>query len=211
MAAKFLFIITCLFVALDVNGLQTVNGRIKISVQTTAGCGDTVTFIQNALAPTYAIYKDFLDIEFVPWGRAERLEDGTLVCQFREPDCWANRLHRCALNLLQGNQDAQMHYMTCEFTSPFPSFVQGSYLCAHAVGLSLVEVDYCVANPGDELDDADEIKGNEYTAALDFIPSIVFNDDINPENHNIALERLQSMVCQALAADPSTGIPDCEI
>lgn len=212
MAAKFLFVtIACLFFAINVNGLQTVNGRIKITIQTTAGCGDTVRFIRDQLAPTYESYGNFLDVEFVPWGRASRLEDGTLVCQFGASDCWANRLHRCALNMLKGNQDAKIHYMTCENTTPFPSFIQGSYLCAHAVGLSLVEVDYCVANPGDELDLADEIKGNALTAAINFIPSIVFNDAIDIDEHNQSLNGLESMVCFALAADPSTGITGCVV
>lgn len=212
MAAGYLFtIVACIFFALDVDGLQTVNGRIKVTIQTTAGCGDTVRFVRDYLAPTYDLYKEFLNIEFVPWGRATRDEDGVLNCQFGENDCWANRLHRCALNMLKDNQDAQVHYMTCENTTPFPSYNQGSYLCAHAVGLSLVDVDYCVANPGDELDLADEIKGNELTQALNFIPSISFNDEMDQDLHNEALQRFPGMVCMALAADPTTGVTDCAV
>ncbi|KOB75243.1 putative gamma-interferon inducible lysosomal thiol reductase [Operophtera brumata] len=212
MAAGYMFtILACLFLVLKVDGLETVNGKVKVTIQTTSGCGDTVRFIRDDLAPTYELYKDFMEVDFVPWGRATRNEDGVLSCQFGENDCWANRLHRCALNLLKGNQDAQVHYMTCEYTTPFPSYLQGSYLCAHAVGLSLVDVDYCVANPGDELDLAAEVKGNELTQALNFIPSVVFNDHIDPVLHNQALQRFLNLICLALANDPQTGVRDCAV
>ncbi|KOB75244.1 Uncharacterized protein OBRU01_07780 [Operophtera brumata] len=210
MAAGYLFtVLACLFLALNVVGLETINGKIKVTIQTTAGCSDTWQFITEDLAPTYEHFKDFMEVVFVPWGRATRDEDGDLSCQFGEDDCWANRLHRCALNMLKGNQDAQVEYMICENTSPFPSYKKRSYRCADAVGLNLDDIDYCVENPGDELDLADEVRGKEMTEETDCIPSLIFNDRLDRDLHNQALQNFKRLICMALADDPDTGV--CEV
>ncbi|KAJ8723215.1 hypothetical protein PYW08_003127 [Mythimna loreyi] len=216
-AMNSVFISACLILALTqvkAQGVQVVNGKIKVTIGTSAGSSDSAAFISNQLAEAYSLYGNFLDIEFVPWGRSS-FSDGVIVCP--SDDCWANRLHRCVLNMLKDNQAAQVHYMTCEFSSPFPSFVQWSYKCAQAVGLSLIDVDYCNVNP--QLDDLDK-KAQEAAVApmrpvseggIHFVPYIVFNDVPDRVTHDEAIGRFTSMICFALAADPSTGITGCQI
>ncbi|XP_063534773.1 GILT-like protein 1 [Cydia strobilella] len=192
--------------------LQAINGRIKITTGTTSGCGDTVNFITNQLAEAYEEYKEFLDIEFVPWGRTVQNADGTQTCQFGVNDCFANRLHRCVLDQLKGNQQAQMDYMRCEFSPPYPSYLQRSYACAAAAGLNLVTIDVCVATPvGDHLDAAAREAAAEPMATINFVPSIVFNDQIDVSLHTAARSRLKSMICFALADVPETGVTNCPI
>ncbi|KAJ8716758.1 hypothetical protein PYW07_003385 [Mythimna separata] len=210
------FISACLLLVLtqvEAQGVQVVNGKIKVTIGTSAGCSDAVAFIGNHLAEAYRLYGNFLDIEFVSWGRTTWI-DGVFFCPFN--DCWANRLHRCVLNKLKDNQAAQVHYMTCEFTSPFPSQVQGTYLCAQAVGLNLIDVDYCVAHPGDDLDR----KAQEAAVApmrpvaeggINFVPYIMFDDFPDRATSDEARVRFASMICFALAADPSTGVTSCQI
>lgn len=211
MAASYLLVTACLILSASyVNGLQTVNGRIKITTGTTAGCSDTVSFINNQLMPAYRLYGEFLDLEFVPWGRTIMNATGTF-CQFGENDCWANRLHRCALNMLSGNQEAQLNYMHCEFSVPYPSFLQGSYYCAYSAGLRIVDLDYCVANPGDALDTGAQAAATVPMQIINFVPSITFNDVSDLDIHNQARQRLASLICFALAEDPSTGITSCSI
>ncbi|CAH0683025.1 unnamed protein product [Spodoptera exigua] len=212
MAAKYIILFSACFVLAltEDSGLQTVNGRIKITVGTTAGCSDTVSFINNQLIPTVEAYGDFLDIEFVPWGKTSWV-DNEISCQFGVPDCWANRLHRCVLDKLKNNQAAQLHYMACEFSSPRPSYLRGTYLCVQAVGLNLLDVDYCVANPKDNLDREAAAAALEPIAATNFIPYVIFNDKFNMELHQNGYRRLASLVCFALAEDPSTGVTNCSI
>ncbi|CAH0586856.1 unnamed protein product [Chrysodeixis includens] len=213
MATKqFVIITACFLLGLtQVNGVQLVNGKVKITVGTASGCLDTVSLFQTQLIETYDAYKDFLELDFVPWGRTVWHADGSFTCQFHEPDCWANRLHRCALDMLKDNQDAQMHFMSCEFTLPRPGFTQTSYACAQAVGLNLIEVDHCVNNNGDNLDRAAQLAAQVPMSTINFVPYIVFNDIISVDNHIQARNRLKSMVCFALASDPSTNVSGCEI
>ncbi|XP_059057446.1 GILT-like protein 1 [Achroia grisella] len=191
--------------------LEAVNGRIKITTLTTAGCIPTRNFITNQLTPTYAVYGEYLDIEYVPWGRTTRHPNGTYDnCQFSPNNCWANRLHRCVLNFLKDNQDAQVKYMGCEFGIPQPAFEESSYICAQNEGLNLVEVDYCVRHPF--LDDLDDIAEEASRAPMDpveginSLPVIVFNDTIDMRLHTQARDRLQNMVCLALGNSNDTAI-----
>ncbi|GBP36921.1 GILT-like protein 1 [Eumeta japonica] len=187
--------------------LQTVNGRIKITVITTAYCSDTVTFIQNHLRETYSLYSDYLEVEFLPWGRTQRNVDGSLTCQFGVADCWSNRVHRCALDMLKGNQTRQLEFMSCEFVIPITS----SYRCAQEMGLNLIDLDYCVSSSaGDHLDTAAETASVASVQIINFIPAIIFNNDQPSRDVSMAaFANLRNMVCQALAADPITGVNTC--
>ncbi|KAJ0183405.1 hypothetical protein K1T71_001381 [Dendrolimus kikuchii] len=207
----YLYVAALFLVVNSANGLQTVNGRIKITTGTTSGCSDTVTFINNQLVEAYRLYGNFIDLEFVPWGRTVRGENSQMTCQFGVNDCWANRLHRCVLDMLKDDQATQLDYLSCEFSPPYPSFILGTYQCVVNRGLSLVEVDTCVANMGDELDWAAQAAAEEPMRIINFVPSIHFNDVIDIDLHNEARQRLSSMICFALADDPNSGITSCSI
>ena len=216
MAAKFLVFIAAFFILACTQasgqGLQVVNGKIKITIGTTSGSSDSMIFFRDHLVQAHRLYGNFLDIEFVPWGQTQLSNNGEFSCQFGAHDCWANRLQRCALNMLKGKQDAQVQYMTCEYSSPYPSFAQGSYGCAHASGINLIDLDYCVTHPGDDLDSAAQAAAAQPMQELGGrVPYIVFNGVVNQALHDDALVRLTSMICFALAADESTGVTHCDL
>lgn len=210
--AKLLYILAYLFVHFNygtASNLEVVNGTIKITVGTTSRCGDTMRFITQELAETYKAYRQYLRLEFVPWGRTNYASNGPMVCQFGPSDCFANRVHRCSLHMLDGDQDAQMAYMNCEFTSPFPA-TTGSYVCAHNVGLNIRDVNTCVTITGDPLDWEAQQAAKEPMSIINFVPSIHFNDVIDRDLHNQAFRGLKSLVCSALAADGSTSVTNCD-
>ncbi|XP_053604573.1 GILT-like protein 1 [Plodia interpunctella] len=212
MASKIIVAAACLLSLANAE-LQVVNGKIKITTGTGAFCGDTVQFISQHLGPAYEQYGEFLELEFIPWGRATLNEDGSVTCTWGTNDCWANRLHRCAIDMLKGDQDAQMRYMYCEFTQR-PAWLLGSYACAEQVRLNLIAVDYCVNNPNLDTLDADAaaaIAPAMAADAINFVPAIVFNDQIDAALHNEARQRLVSMICFALAEIPDTNVTGCSI
>ncbi|XP_059057226.1 uncharacterized protein LOC131850864 [Achroia grisella] len=212
MVSKILFsTILCSLIWSAATEIEAVNGRINLRILTTAGCVWTRIFITDHLTPTYAIYGEYLDVEFIPWGRTTRHPNGTYDnCQFSPNNCWANRLHRCVLNFLKGNQDAQVRYMGCEFGIPQPAFEESSYICAQNEGLNLVEVDYCVRHP--LLDDLDDIAEEASRAPMDPVhginglPAVVVNDVIDRELSSVVRTQLQNLVCLALANSNDTDI-----
>lgn len=213
MTAQYILIpvlISLAFSCVDSQVIQTVNGRIKLFVGPTSGCINARNFFRTQLVPTYELYGEYIDLEIVPWARTRREADGTIVCQFGERDCWANRLHRCVLNKLRFNQDAQLRYMACEYRDPFPAFTSRSFECVRSVGVDVTEAQFCVDNPHlDTLDEEAQAKGTDPIRIINFVPSIVINDNIDVDIHWLAFWRLHQLVCQALAADPTTSITHC--
>ncbi|XP_026761116.2 GILT-like protein 1 [Galleria mellonella] len=211
MISKILFsVLLCTLVLGVTSEIEVIDGKIKITTLTTAGCVHTVNFISNQLAPTYALYEQYLDVEFLPWGRTIKYDNGTFYCQFSPNNCWANRLHRCVLNFLRDNQAAQVRYMDCEFSVPQPAFQNSSYSCVQNEGLSLIDVDYCVRNP--DLDDLDAIAEEASRPAMDpetginGLPAVVINGIIDIELSRQARANLRGLVCTALANSGVTNI-----
>ncbi|XP_049872605.1 GILT-like protein F37H8.5 [Pectinophora gossypiella] len=213
MAKVYFCVVLCLLSLNHIDAVELVNGKVKITVGTTSGCSDTMNFITNQLVDTYNTYKDFMEVEFVPWGRTRYEPDGSMWCQFNHVghDCFANRLHRCVLDHLRGDQDAQVEYMACEFAPPYPAFQHRSYACVQSAGLPVVPIDHCVDSSGQDLDDAAQAAAAEPMQIINFVPSIHFNDVIDRSVHDQARRRLKSMICFALAEDSSTGVTDCQI
>ncbi|XP_013173318.1 PREDICTED: GILT-like protein F37H8.5 [Papilio xuthus] len=205
----FLAIILCLL-PFSLANISTVDGKVKITIGSTAGCSDTVRFINQQLVPAFELYSEYLNIEYFPWGRTRRDDNGTLICQFGVNDCWANRLHRCALHLLD-NQEAQLEYMICEFSSPYPAFLQNSYQCAENVGLSINNIENCFATDNNDLESISENASLIPMQVINFVPFITLNDVIDLDVHNQARQDLVKLICTALSNDSSTGISinDC--
>ncbi|CAG4930493.1 unnamed protein product [Colias eurytheme] len=202
-------VLLCALLQISHGQVRLVDGKIKMQIGTTARCPDAMRFMTQ-LVPVYEKYKQFLDIEFVPWGRATRDESGQLSCQFGVSGCWANRFHRCVLHLLKDNQDAAIKFMQCEFTDALPGF-SGSYYCATHVGLRLIEVDNCMATTGDALEGPAEAAAADPIRIINFVPYIVFNGDIDRHTSTQARNRLESVICFALADTPGTGVTHCKI
>lgn len=191
--------------------VQMEDGKINVMIGTTSGCSDAARYMSKVRS-TYDRFKDFVNFEFVPWGRTVREGNGTLTCQFGPRDCWANRVHRCALQMLRGNADAQLRYLECEFSPPYPAFYQGSIICAYAAGLNVVDMDICIrTSVGDDLEVPAEEISREPVATINFIPFIVFNNNVNQSLHLQGYQRLESVICFALADNETTGVTHCRI
>ncbi|XP_032516865.2 uncharacterized protein LOC116769783 [Danaus plexippus] len=200
----------CVFSAGAQSSLQTVDGKIHIHVGLTSGCRDARGFMSQ-IRQTYDLYKDHIEIQFVPWARTIRDGNGNLICQFGEQDCFANRVFRCSLILLKEKPDAQVDYMACEMSSPFPAFSDQSLRCVKNVGLDLDEVNNCLAVNGDKLEVEAEKLAAKPMAAINFVPYIVFNNVIDRDMSFRAFFNLENLVCSALRDDPSTGVKNCKL
>lgn len=210
MVRRYIIISVCFALIGSVSSLETVNGKIKLTMGVASGCSNAMNFIRNQLEPTYAIFYEYMDVEFVSWGRTVKNPDGSMTCQFGPNDCWANRLQRCVQNFLKNDTMAKMRYMVCEFTAPFPSFAGQSFDCARAAGISNQDLEFCVNNPQlDTLDEEAQSKAAEPMRVINWVPFVLFNDVIDVQAHSAAHVNLYSMICQALINDISIPIRNC--
>ncbi|KRX22535.1 Gamma-interferon-inducible lysosomal thiol reductase, partial [Trichinella nelsoni] len=90
----------------SIKALQSDRHRIKLTVLYETLCKDCAQFFQQVIYPKiWALGKDFIDLELIPYGNAIRSnDDGTQVitCQHGSFECTMNKLHSCLLYELKG-------------------------------------------------------------------------------------------------------------
>ncbi|CEF60543.1 Gamma-interferon-inducible lysosomal thiol reductase [Strongyloides ratti] len=80
---------------------------IKISLMFEALCPYCQRFITNHLGPIYNQFKNYIQLELVPWGNARFMRNGQISCNHGQKECDANKLMGCALDVLHIKQALQ--------------------------------------------------------------------------------------------------------
>lgn len=168
--------------------------KLKFSFYVTSQCRDTINFITRQLHPTYQELSEYLNVEFVPWGKSRRNND-TITCQFGPTDCVANKIHSCVLNLLGNDQAKMVDYMNCEMSTL--SAVQQNYACATSVQVSEAQAKQCFESQlGNDLQAEAERKTG--TITMVFVPTIVYNDVYSAQVQNAAFANFKNYACSLL-------------
>lgn len=153
------------------------SSKLQFGFYITSQCKATMKFITTQLYPTYQELGEHFSVEFVPWGKTKRLDNGTLDCQFGPTDCAANRLQLCALSKLGTDQPKMMEYINCEMSTL--SSVSQNYTCVSQVGLSASAVQDCVDSAeGDALEI--EAEGKTSKIVVVYLPTVVRNGNYSP-------------------------------
>ncbi|PAV90129.1 hypothetical protein WR25_13333 [Diploscapter pachys] len=91
----------------------TRNQKINITVLIEALCPDCQQLIVNELYPNvYTKFKDYVNIEFIPYGNARILSNGTIQCQHGEEECKINKFESCLIDAVQ-TQDQYVPLIYC--------------------------------------------------------------------------------------------------
>ncbi|XP_077292455.1 gamma-interferon-inducible lysosomal thiol reductase-like [Arctopsyche grandis] len=168
--------------------------KLKFSFYITSQCRDTINFVTRQLHPTYQELKDYLDVEFVPWGKSRR-NNGSITCQFGPTDCVANKIQSCVLSILGNDQAKQVDYINCEMSNL--SAVQQDYSCAISVGVGADIAKQCFDSTlGDQLQEQAEKKTG--TITMVFVPTIVYNDVYSVQVQNAAFANFKQYACSLL-------------
>ncbi|KAI5640528.1 gamma interferon inducible lysosomal thiol reductase (GILT) domain-containing protein [Phthorimaea operculella] len=83
--------------------------KVKIRVYYEALCPDSKHFFVRHLLPVSESLQDFTDISLVPYGKATTKEQNGkyyFVCQHGEDECYANKIHACAIEAVDNSTAA---------------------------------------------------------------------------------------------------------
>lgn len=149
-------------------------------------CRYSKKFIVENFYPAYSALSDRIDVEFYPYGKAERTQneydEWEFQCQHGTLECINNAKQSCGLDFIGDDQDRQVEFIFCTMSAN--SFSQ----CCDLLGLNKQAIEECAVGPrGEEL----QKEAAEETEKVMFksgqVPTIVFNKVYNEDNSMAAL------------------------
>ncbi|CAH0553473.1 unnamed protein product [Brassicogethes aeneus] len=174
--------------------------NIKVSLYYECLCPDSVKFVVNQLYPTYKDLGNRLDVELVAYGFAKTEESNNtymFTCQHGPKECYGNKIHSCVAS--QYSIPEAIQYLYCAMSSG--RGWDDVYLkkCATVGNLKWTEIQSCITSGrGDLLLAANGNKTLSVTPPINFIPTIIFNDEFNQTYQSESLIDFKKMVCELL-------------
>ncbi|KAL3290130.1 hypothetical protein HHI36_023495 [Cryptolaemus montrouzieri] len=181
-----------------------LSDKIKISVHYEALCPDSKYFIIHQLLPLYKKIPEHISLDLIPYGKAKTIESEdsiTFQCQHDEIECYANKIHACAIDLVQ-DPLVQLSYVACMIkNNQNPDGIGKT--CAEIYDLDFTPILLCAKGQKGSL----LLKGHgERTHALNppvhFIPTVEFNNSQNLKPLKLILKNLKEAVCGVFKIKP---------
>ncbi|XP_066581294.1 GILT-like protein 1 [Prorops nasuta] len=201
-------------------GVEVKKSPVTVDVYYESLCGDSMNFIKRQLTPSYPKLKDYVKVNFIPYGKATHTKDqetGPWVfsCQHGSEECHGNKAQACAINEIQSlenpvdQQRLAVELVGCAMSSRYPPTAIPQ--CAQTVGLNQEaqkRITQCLDGPqGDDLLAKYGDRTRELQPQISFVPTVVINGEYSRENQNAALRNFFSLICKNL---PQDGRPsDC--
>ncbi|XP_055387013.1 GILT-like protein 1 isoform X2 [Condylostylus longicornis] len=181
---------------------------LNITVLYETLCGDSRAFFRNQLPDAYPALKNYIDIQFVPFGKANSFHNGVdyqFACHFGPVECYGNKLQSCMINTFDRNADIHYEFTKCYMTSKSPRS-EGeahdlAYECARAIGLPKERMDSCMnSREGILLQLRDEQATKSLQNPLQFVPTIVYDGVYDKALQDQSLTNFRGVICQLLLA-----------
>uniref|UniRef100_U5ETP9 Putative gamma-interferon inducible lysosomal thiol reductase n=1 Tax=Corethrella appendiculata TaxID=1370023 RepID=U5ETP9_9DIPT len=156
---------------LNANTLSLTSANVTIYYEHL--CSDSVRFIVNQLQPCYEKLKDYIHVKFVPFGKAESINNGeSFECQHGPDECTGNMVQSCALDYLK-DPEQQMRFVTCHMKFGRKDLLGRN--CCEQIGLDYTIIDECLNKNtcGRELQLQAEIETKKVSP--NYVPTIVLN------------------------------------
>lgn len=181
------------------------SNKLHIAIYYESLCPDSMDFLTNQFAPAYDLFKNHIEVLFVPFGKSGSENNGaTFYCQHGPAECTGNRLQSCALNELGDDQDAKAKFVTCQMN--WNSEYTGRK-CSDSSKISFANVTECKnGEKGVELQlDAEKKTHLIAKPYPSFIPTIVYNKIFNRSKNWRSLRDFKRIVCDELGSVVATS------
>ncbi|XP_065159352.1 GILT-like protein 1 [Atheta coriaria] len=192
---KFLsFVLSVLFV-IQINDAHKLN----IELLYESLCPDSVRFVKNQLAPTFDEIADYVNITFVPFGKAFSNQNGDFDCQHGPIECKGNRIQSCVLNQIP-DQVKQVQYVHCFMQTYVTNPMEQGEKCATQAGAIWEVVKQCVESKAGMLL---QLQAEQTTSHYkpQFIPTIVYDKKFDQNAQDSSIAGFRDYVCKRLQKD----------
>ncbi|XP_066582335.1 gamma-interferon-inducible lysosomal thiol reductase-like isoform X2 [Prorops nasuta] len=176
--------------------------KIHVTVYYEALCSDSRGFILKQLVPTFLKIEEYLQVELIPYGKAEtRNIDGRyeFECQHGPLECEANIIHSCAIDSIK-DPSLLINYISCMIKNNVkPLNIMEA--CAENLYIDRDPIWKCYEGPkGRELLAEYGRMTKDLNPPVTFIPTILING--NADNQSRILKSLLKEVCLQLKVIP---------
>uniref|UniRef100_T1H4F7 Gamma-interferon-inducible lysosomal thiol reductase n=1 Tax=Megaselia scalaris TaxID=36166 RepID=T1H4F7_MEGSC len=141
--------------------------KIDVTILYESLCPDSISFFRDQLRPNYEYFKNFININLIPFGKSQSFKNGgEFICQHGPAECELNRIQSCMLQNAD-NKDQQVYFAICQMSGRAEKTGKA---CAKRVGIPQ-NIDTCMdTESGTVLQlDAEQITSS---FAPKFIPTI---------------------------------------
>ncbi|CAK9801028.1 Gamma-interferon-inducible lysosomal thiol reductase [Anthophora quadrimaculata] len=217
----YLFTSSCSFAAILVAflshgnlvaGNEASNNVVDVGVYYESLCRDSMQWIKEKLLPSYDELKDYINITFIPYGKASHTKSPVtgqwqFSCQHGSSECEGNMAQACGIHAIQKEESAEkvqqltVSLVGCAMTSRYPPLSVPQ--CAKKAGLSKQTEDSINKCIEGSLSKELLVANGERTAALNpplsFVPTITINGVNSKEIQNQAFNDFPKLICDYLA------------
>ncbi|XP_066150532.1 GILT-like protein 1 isoform X1 [Euwallacea fornicatus] len=195
-------LIVCL---ISVISIYVVNA-VPVTIYYEALCSDSVHFITRQLYPNYQYFKDYVTIDFIPYGKSLHFYNATngkysFICHHGKEECKGNKFHACALAQID-NKDTQLEFIVCIMSTKNPANIYYIERCSQKYNLDFKKLTTCmVSSEGDKLLASHGDKTWKLEPNIYFVPTVVFNNSvmIDANDQNKSMVDFKDIVCKKIS------------
>ncbi|CAH1109401.1 unnamed protein product [Psylliodes chrysocephalus] len=174
---------------------------VKVTIYYEGLCYDSIKFIGQQLYPHWTQLSPFVSLELVPYGKAIHNLNGNkyeFFCQHGSAECRSNKLQACLLNQNLGSvKDVSLVY--CIMSSRNPGSFDIAVDCANELGYNVKRFKKCaLTTEADNLLAQNGDKTSALKPDLQFVPTIVYDDEYSKMHQDQSLIDFVAVVCSKL-------------
>ncbi|XP_041975453.1 GILT-like protein 1 [Aricia agestis] len=173
-----------------------IKDKVKARIYYEALCPDSKHFFVKHLGPVSKKLSDFVHITLVPYGKASTKEENGeyyFICQHGEEECYANKVHACAIDILK-NSTLSVEVTECMIIDNMDAD-SALYRCAKQYNLDPEPIKICATH---RLGSALLKKHGDDTSIINpkFIPTITLNG--SKDNQRAILKNFLLEICKMI-------------